>query len=57
VLGRSMKPLVIRINMYKNRYGSVEILVSTFGVCVELMPKVPQRSMSLGNMQQKNNGQ
>jgi hypothetical protein len=35
VLGRSMKPLVVRINMYKNRYGSVEILVSMFGRCRE----------------------
>jgi hypothetical protein len=35
VLGRSMKPLVARINMYKNRYGSVEILVSMFGGCSE----------------------
>jgi hypothetical protein len=57
VLGRSMKPLVVWINLYKKRYGSGKILVSMFGVCVELMPKVPQRSMSLGNMQQKNNGQ
>jgi hypothetical protein len=35
VLGRSMKPLVVRINMYKNRYGSVGILVSMFGGCSE----------------------
>jgi hypothetical protein len=35
VLGRSMKPVVVRINMYKNRYGSVEILVSMFGGCSE----------------------
>ena len=35
VLGRSMKPLVARISMYKNRYGSVEILVSIFGGCRE----------------------
>jgi hypothetical protein len=35
VLGRSMKPLVARINMYKNRHGSVEILVSMFGGCRE----------------------
>jgi hypothetical protein len=35
VLGRSMKPLVARINMYKNTYGSVEILVSMFGGCRE----------------------
>jgi hypothetical protein len=35
VLGRSMKPLVVRINMYKNRHGSVEILVSMFGGCRE----------------------
>ncbi len=35
VLGRSIKPLVVRINMYKNRYGSVEILVSMFGGCRE----------------------
>jgi hypothetical protein len=35
VLGRSMKPLVVRINMYKNRYGSVKILVSMFGGCRE----------------------
>jgi hypothetical protein len=35
VLGRSMKPLVVRINMYKNRYGSVEILISMFGGCSE----------------------
>jgi hypothetical protein len=35
VLGRSMNPLVARINMYKNTYGSVEILVSMFGGCRE----------------------
>jgi hypothetical protein len=35
VLGRSMKPLVARINMYKNRHGSVETLVSMFGGCRE----------------------
>jgi hypothetical protein len=35
VLGRSMKPLVVRINMYKNRYGTVLILVSMFGGCRE----------------------
>jgi hypothetical protein len=35
VLGRSMKALVLRIHMYKNRYGSVEILVSMFGGCRE----------------------
>jgi hypothetical protein len=35
VLGRSMNPLVVRINMYKNRYGSVEILVFMFGGCRE----------------------
>jgi hypothetical protein len=35
VLGRSMKPLVARINMYENRHGSVEILVSMFGGCRE----------------------
>jgi hypothetical protein len=35
VLGRSMKPLVVRINMYKNRCGSVEILISMFGGCRE----------------------
>jgi hypothetical protein len=34
-LGRSMKPLVVRINMDKNRYGCVEILVSMFGGCRE----------------------
>jgi hypothetical protein len=31
VLGRSMKPVVVGINMY----GSVEILVSMFGGCSE----------------------
>jgi hypothetical protein len=35
VLGRSMKPLVARINMYKNRHGIVTILVSMFGGCRE----------------------
>jgi hypothetical protein len=35
VLGRGMKPVVVGINMYKNRYGSVEILVSMFGGCRE----------------------
>jgi hypothetical protein len=35
VLGRSMKPLVARINMYKNRYGTVLMLVSMFGGCRE----------------------
>jgi hypothetical protein len=35
VLGRSMKPLVVRINMYKNRYGIVTILISMFGGCRE----------------------
>jgi hypothetical protein len=35
VLGRSMKRLVVRINVDKNRYGSVEILVSMFGRCRE----------------------
>jgi hypothetical protein len=35
VLGKSMKPLVVRINMYKNRYGIVSILVSMFGGCRE----------------------
>jgi hypothetical protein len=31
VLGRSMKPIVFPINMYKNRYCTVLILVSMFG--------------------------
>jgi hypothetical protein len=35
VLGRSMKPLVVRIPMYKNRYGIVSILISMFGGCRE----------------------
>jgi hypothetical protein len=30
-----MKPLVVRINMYKNRYGIVTILISMFGGCRE----------------------
>jgi hypothetical protein len=35
VLGRSMKPVVVLINMYKNRYCTVLILVSMFGGCRE----------------------
>jgi hypothetical protein len=35
VLGRSMKPLVVQINMHKNRHGIVTILVSMFGGCSE----------------------
>jgi hypothetical protein len=30
VLGRSLEPLGFLINMYKNRYGTVLILVSMF---------------------------
>jgi hypothetical protein len=30
-----MKPLVVLINMYKNRFGAVLILVSMFGGCSE----------------------
>jgi hypothetical protein len=33
VLGRSFNLLVVLINMYKNRYGTVLILVSMFGGC------------------------
>jgi hypothetical protein len=35
VLGRSLDPLVVLFNMYKNRYGTVPILVSMFGGCSE----------------------
>ena len=35
VLGRTLDPLVALINMYKNRYGIVAILVSMFGGCSE----------------------
>ena len=35
VLGRSMKPVVVGINVDENRDGSVEILVSMFGGCSE----------------------
>jgi hypothetical protein len=35
VLERSMKPLVVRLNMYKKRYGTVLMLVSVFGGCSE----------------------
>jgi hypothetical protein len=35
VLGRTLEPLEVLINMYKNRYGTVLILVSVFGGCSE----------------------
>jgi hypothetical protein len=35
VLGSSSEPLVVLINMYKNRYGIATILVSMFGGCSE----------------------
>jgi hypothetical protein len=35
VLGRSLEPLVVRIHMCKNRYGTVPILVFMFGGCSE----------------------
>jgi hypothetical protein len=35
VLGRTLEPVVVLINMYKNRYGTVAILVSMFGGCSE----------------------
>ena len=34
-LGRTLEPLVVKINMYKNRNGTVTILVSMFGGCSE----------------------
>jgi hypothetical protein len=35
VLGRTLEPLVVIINMYKNRHGTIPILVSMFGGCGE----------------------
>jgi hypothetical protein len=35
VLGRTLELLVVLINMYKNRYGIVLILVSMSGWCRE----------------------
>jgi hypothetical protein len=35
VLGRSFDLLVVPINIHKNRYGIVTILVSMFGGCSE----------------------
>jgi hypothetical protein len=35
VLGRSFDLLVVPINMYKNRYDTIAILVSMFGGCSE----------------------
>jgi hypothetical protein len=35
VLGRSLEILVVLINMYNDRYGTVLILVSMFGGCSE----------------------
>jgi hypothetical protein len=36
VLGRSLEPLVVAwINMYKNRYGMVPMLVFMFAGCSE----------------------
>jgi hypothetical protein len=34
-LGRRLDPLAFLINMYKNRYGTVLILVSMFRGCSE----------------------
>jgi hypothetical protein len=34
VLGRSFNLLVVLINMYKNRYDIIPILVSIFGRCI-----------------------
>jgi hypothetical protein len=34
-LGRSFAQLVVPINMYKNRYDTIAILVSMFGGCRE----------------------
>jgi hypothetical protein len=34
-LGRSFDLLVAPINMYKNRYGIIAIIVSMFGGCSE----------------------
>jgi hypothetical protein len=34
-LGRSFDLLVGLINMYKNRYGTISILVLVFGGCIE----------------------
>jgi hypothetical protein len=34
-LGRSLDLLVLLINRYQNRYGSIPILVSMFGGCRE----------------------
>jgi hypothetical protein len=35
VLGRSLEPLIAWLNMYKNRYGIVPMLLSMFGDCSE----------------------
>jgi hypothetical protein len=35
VLGRLLEPLVVLINMYKDRYVIILILVSRFGGCRE----------------------
>jgi hypothetical protein len=35
VLGKTLEPLLVLINMYKNRHGIVLILVSKFGGCSE----------------------
>jgi hypothetical protein len=35
VLGRTLEQLEVLINMYKNRYGAVLILVSMVGGCRE----------------------
>jgi hypothetical protein len=34
-LGKRLDPLVLLINRYQNRYGSIPILVSMFGGCSE----------------------
>jgi hypothetical protein len=34
-LGRTLEPFPVIIYMYKNRYGTVPILVSMFGGCSE----------------------
>jgi hypothetical protein len=34
VLGKTLEPLGVLVHMYKNRYGTVLILVSMFGGCI-----------------------
>jgi hypothetical protein len=34
VLGKTLEPLGLLIHMYKNRYGTILIIVSMFGGCI-----------------------